>query len=798
MIILWVLFFGVVGTVTTLFVLIENGTIGYMPDLQQLENPVDKYASQVFSDDGALLGTWSYSRANRIFVDYDDLPPYLVKALVATEDERFYEHSGIDFRAVLRAMLKRVVMRQKQAGGGSTITQQLAKQLYSAKANTVWERAMQKPIEWVIAVKLERYYTKEEIITMYLNYFDFLHNAVGIKTAAKTYFGKEPRDLNIDECAMLVGMCKNPSLFNPVRRPEQARGRRNVVIDQMRKAGWLTEAEADSCKAQPVELDFHRQDHKDGHATYLREYLRGVLTAKAPKRSDYASWQGQKFYEDSLAWANDPLYGWCNKNINKKTGKPYDLYQDGLKIYTSIDSRMQRYAEEAMTAHVIGTLQPAFNKERKGSNKAPYGAGVSEKEVERLLTRAKRQSGRYIKMKADGHNDAEIDKTFATPTEMTVYSPHGEVDTIMSPMDSIKYYKGFLRSGFLCIDNARGYVKAYVGGLDYAHFQYDMVSQGRRQVGSTIKPYLYAMAMENGWTPCDVAPNEQRTYGNWTPRNGSRSHYGEMVTLKWGLAQSNNWISAYLLNSMNPVLFVKYLHKFGIKNRNIHPSLALSLGPCEVSVMEMVTAYTAFPKGGTRVQPVFVTKITDSDGNILADVSTLQVTKNDRDENDTREVLSEDAAYKMVDLMQGVMNGGTGSRMRNRYGIHAQMGGKTGTTNDNSDGWFVGYTPSLTFGAWVGGEERDIHFNSMAYGQGAAAALPIAALFLQKVYADSRLPYSPDEKFVFPRDFDLCGGGLLDDGEAEEEIVEMVGADGTDAPMNVPTDDPMNGLMNYE
>ena len=787
MMFLWVVFFGIFGTIAAVFALIERGVIGYMPDLHELQNPVDKYASQVFSDDGVLLGTWSYSRANRIFVSYDDLSPYLVQALVATEDERFYEHSGIDFRAVLRAVVKRVVMQQKQAGGGSTITQQLAKQLYSSTAGNIWERAMQKPIEWVIAVKLERYYTKEEIITMYLNYFDFLHNAVGIKTASRTYFNKDPKDLTLVECATLIGMCKNPSLFNPVRRPEQARGRRDVVIDQMTKAGWLTKEEAKEYKAQPLELNFHRQDHKDGHATYLREYLRTVLTAKKPKRDNYASWQNQKFYEDSLAWANDPLYGWCNKNINKKTGQPYDLYQDGLKVYTAIDSRMQVYAEEAMKQHVIGTLQPAFDNERKGSKKAPYGASVSEKDVERLLNRAKHQSGRYIQMKANGASDEEIDKAFTTPIEMTVYTPKGDVDTLMSPMDSIKYYKGFLRSGFLCIDNQRGYVKAYVGGLDYAHFQYDMVSMGRRQVGSTIKPYLYAMAMENGWTPCDVAPNEQRTYGNWTPRNGSRARYGEMVTLKWGLAQSNNWISAYLLNSMSPVLFVKYLHKFGIKNRNIQPSLALSLGPCEVSVLEMVTAYTTFPKGGTRVQPVFVTKITDSDGNVLAEVSSLQVLKNERDENDTREVLSEDAAYKMVDLMQGVINGGTGSRMRNRYGIRAQMGGKTGTTNDNSDGWFMGYTPSLTFGAWVGGEERDIHFNSMAYGQGAAASLPICALFLQKVFADENLPYNENEKFVFPLGFNLCSSGF-DEGDGED-IIEMVGEETTQPALNE--------MMNY-
>ena len=382
------------------------------------------------------LKTWSYSRANRIFVSYDELPPYLIQALIATEDERFYEHSGIDFRAVLRAIVKRVLMRQKQAGGGSTITQQLAKQLYSAKAGGIFERAMQKPIEWVIAVKLERYYTKEEIITMYLNYFDFLHNAVGIKTAAKTYFGKEPKELTVNECATLVGMCKNPSLFNPVRSPERAQGRRDVVLQQMEKAGWLTESEMDSCMAQPLALNFHRQDHKDGHATYLREYLRGVLTAKEPQRSHYASWQEQKYYEDSLAWANDPLYGWCNKNINKKTGRPYDLYQDGLKIYTTINSRMQRYAEEAMEEHVIGSLQPQFDKERKGSKKAPYGASVSEADVQRLLARAKKQSGRYLQMKADGYSEEEIDRAFSTPVEMEVYSPHGDIEKDFCVLDS--------------------------------------------------------------------------------------------------------------------------------------------------------------------------------------------------------------------------------------------------------------------------------------------------------------------------------------------------------------------------
>ncbi|MCF0197974.1 MAG: transglycosylase domain-containing protein [Bacteroidaceae bacterium] len=773
---LWTLFFLTVATVGGAFYLISTGAIGYMPDIEQLQNPVDKYASQVLSDDGELLGTWSYSRANRVFVNYDELSPYLVQALVATEDERFYEHSGVDFRALFRAVVKRGLFRQKSAGGGSTITQQLAKQLYSEKASNVMERLLQKPIEWVIAVNLERYYTKQEIITLYLNYFDFLHNAVGIKTAAKTYFNKLPKDLTINESAVLIGMCKNPSYYNPRRYPERAKFRRNTVLQQMERAQYLTSAVADSCKADTLLLNFHVQDHKDGNATYLREYLRVVLTAKEPVRSHYASWQGQKFYEDSLAWQLDPLYGWCEKNINPKTGRPYDIYQDGLKVYTAIDSRMQRYAEEAAYSHVMKTLQPLFDKERRGTRNAPYGNNVDYSEARQLMERAKQQSGRYVTMKAAGYTDAEINDVFNNPVEMTVFTTKGERDTVMTPMDSIRHYRGFLRTGFVCMDNERGYVKAYVGGVDYAHFQYDMASQGRRQVGSTIKPYLYAMAMENGWSPCDVAPNEPRTYMSggkpWTPRNSSKSRVGEMVTLQWALAQSNNWVSAYLLNQLSPALLVKYIHRFGVKNRDIDAVLPLCLGTCDVSVLEMVTAYTAFPKGGTRCQPVFVTKIVDSDGKVVANLSDLQVKKNPYDENDTRDVLSEDAAYKMITLMQGVINSGTGQRMRSRYGLTCDMAGKTGTTNDNSDGWFVGYTPRLTFGAWVGGEERKIHFNSMANGQGASSALPIAALFLKKVFADPRLGYSPYESFTFPADFDVCGSGVMDDGDKPDDNAE--------------------------
>ncbi len=767
-IILWIVLFLLMAGACGAFWAIAKGYIGYMPDLQQLENPVNKFASQVISADGRVLGTWSYTRANRIFVSYNDIAPSTVQALVATEDVRFYEHSGVDFRALMRAIFKRGILRQKNAGGGSTITQQLAKQVYSSQAESVEERLSQKPIEWVIAVQLERLYTKEEIITMYLNYFDFLHNAVGLKSAAKTYFNKEPKNLTTNESALLIGLCKNPSYFNPIRFPERALSRRNVVLGQMLKAGYLTQAEVDSLSAQPLTLDFHRVDHKEGEGTYIREHLRTMLMAKKPERSNYASWQGQKFYEDSLAWETDPLFGWCNKN-RKKDGTPYNIYTDGLKVFTTIDSRMQRYAEESMTSHVVGYLQPLFDAERRGKANAPYGSNISAEKAQQDLQRAVHQSERYLMMKQDGASDAEIKKAFETPVEMTVYSPAGDVDTTMTPMDSIKYVKRFLRSGFVCMDTQTGAVKAYVGGINFRHFQYDMAGVGRRQVGSTIKPYLYTLAMENGWSPCDVAPNVQQTYQvgggqTWTPRNGSRARYGQMVTLKWGLAQSNNWISAYLMSQLNPSAFVRLLHEFGILNQDIHPSMSLCLGPCDISVLEMVSAYTAFANKGIRSAPMFVSRIEDVDGNVVAEFTPRM-----------NEVISEESAYKMIVMMRGVIDGGTGQRMRNRYGITAPLAGKTGTTNDNSDGWFVGYTPLLAFGAWVGGDERDIHFNSMAYGQGASASLPICAKFLQKVYADPQLSYTQNDQFDMPDGFDPCA--VTDDVRQYEEVDEAVGLD---------------------
>lgn len=758
---LWIFLAVIVLAIVIVFVSISKGWIGYMPPVEELENPSYKFATEIFSEDEKVLGTWSYSKENRVYTAYKDLSPSIINALIATEDVRFVEHSGIDAKALFRAFVKRGLMFQKNAGGGSTLSQQLAKQLFTENvARNTLQRLFQKPIEWVIAVKLERYYTKEEILSMYLNKFDFLNNAVGIKTAAYTYFGCEPKDLKIEEAATLVGMCKNPSLYNPVRFNERSRGRRNVVLEQMRKAGYITDAECDSLQALPLKLTYNRVDHKEGLATYFREYLRGVMTAPKPVRSDYRGWQMQKFYEDSIAWETNPLYGWCAKN-KKKDGTNYNIYTDGLKIYTTINSRMQQYAEDAVKEHLGDYLQPIFFKEKEGSKNAPYARSLPEKRVEELLTKAMKQTERYRLMKEAGASEQQIRKAFDTPEEMTVFSWKGDKDTIMTPMDSIRYYKSFLRTGFMSMDPANGHVKAYVGGPNYVYFQYDMAMVGRRQVGSTIKPYLYTLAMENGFSPCDQARHVEQTLIDengtpWTPRNANDKRYGEMVTLKWGLANSDNWISAYLMGKLNPYDLVRLIHSFGVRNKAIDPVVSLCLGPCEISVGEMVSAYTAFANKGIRVAPLFVTRIEDSDGNVISTFAPQM-----------EEVISASSTYKMLVMLRAVINEGTGGRVR-RYGITADMGGKTGTTNDNSDAWFMGFTPSLVSGCWVGGDERDIHFGRMTYGQGAAAALPIWPMYMKKVYDDPTLGYDQQERFKLPEGFDPCAGSETPDGEVEE------------------------------
>jgi len=756
---IWGLFLLGIILAIGIFTAISSGAIGYVPPIEQLENPIDKYASQIISTDGKMLGSFSYGKDNRIYVSYNELSPELVKALIATEDRRFTKHSGIDVKGLFRAIVKRGLLRQRSGGGGSTLTQQLAKQLYSPHVETLTERFLQKPIEWVIAVRLERYYTKEEIVNLYLNKFDFLYNAVGIQSAARVYFDTTPMNLKIEEAATLVGMCKNPSYYNPVRFNQRATDRRNVVLDQMYKAKYLSRQECDSLKELPLTLNFTRLDHKDGLAPYFREYLRQVLTAKRPVRSDYASWQSQKFSDDSLAWETNPLYGWCNKN-RKTNGGAYNIYTDGLKIYTTIDAHMQQYAEDVVTEHISKTLQPAFTKEKQGRKKAPFAATESDENIETIMTRAIRQSDRYRALKNSGMSDAEIDKNFNTPVEMQIFSWSGVRDTVMTPIDSIRWCKSFLRTGFMAMDPRTGHVKAYVGGIDYNYFKYDMVTLGRRQIGSTMKPFLYSLAMIEGFTPCDkmkhVAQELLDENGNvWSPKNADAKRVGEDVTIQWGLQQSSNWVTAYLMKHLSPYTLTRMLRSYGIKSF-IDPVVSMCLGTPDISVSEMVSAYTVFPSKGIRIEPLYVTRIEDSYGNTVA---TFTPSMN--------EVLTEDAAYKMLYMLRSVIDGGTGSRVRYRYGIKAPMGGKTGTTQGNADGWFMGFTPSLVAGCWVGGEDPSIHFDRMAEGQGASMALPIFAMFMQKVYADKTLGYSETEQFEIPEEYaNVCGGA---NGEAVEQ-----------------------------
>lgn len=753
-------------------VMIYHGYIGYMPPVEGLLNPEDRFASRLFTSDGVEMGRFYQSRNNRVYADYSEISPNVINALIATEDERFMQHSGIDIMALSRVLFKTILLRQKNAGGGSTITQQLAKQLYSPESDGLMDRFIQKPVEWAIAVKLERYYTKEEIIKMYLNQFDFLNNAVGIKTAAHVYFNTTPDSLKIEQAAMLVGMAKNPSLYNPVRadRKDAAVGRRNVVLQQMLKADLITEAECDSLCALPLEVKFTKVDHKDGIAPYFREAVRLMMQAKEPRHGDYPDWDQQRFVDDSIQWATNPLYGWVEKNP-KPDGTKYNIYTDGLRIYTSIDSRMQKYAEEAVIDHLKNTLQPQFDRE-KGS-RGPYttnSAELGQLTPRKLIDRAIRQSERYRVLKNAGMSDAEIMEEFDKPVDMTVFSyDGGQVQKTMSPRDSVVYQKMFLRAGFMSMDPLTGQVKAYVGGPNFHFFQYDMAGVGRRQIGSTVKPFLYTYAFEEGFTPCDMFLNAQPsitlpTGEVWAPRNTGHARIGEMVDLYWALTNSNNWISARLMSELSPSTLARTMHTFGITN-HLDPVVSLCLGPCDVSVREMVTAYTAFSNKGLRVDPIYVTKITDNNGNVISEF-TPQYT----------EVMSQEAYFKMVNILQNVINSGTGSRLRRApYNITAVMGGKTGTTNYNADGWFMGFTPNLVSGVWVGGDERYIHFNRMAQGQGAAMALPIYGLYMKKVYADKSLPYSQTLQFPEPpAGFSPCYKESYGDAPAAETPVEAI------------------------
>lgn len=768
---MWIVFGAGFLFVLVFLIMVYNGVIGYMPPIEELKNPQDRFASVVYASDGEELGRYFRNTGNRVYADLDEISPAVIDALVCTEDERFNEHSGIDFSALARVAVKTLVLQRRNAGGGSTLTQQLAKQLYTPASSNIFQRAMQKPIEWMIAIKLERFYSKEEILKMYLNQFDFLYNAVGIKSAAKVYFNKEARELDTLEAATLVGMVKNPSYFNPVRHPERTRARRNVVLEQMFRNDRLSRAELDSLQAQPLTLDFCRVDHKDGLAPYFREELRRYLTAKHPERSHYPSWDQQRYVDDSISWAENPLYGWVEKN-RKPDGTKYDIYTDGLKIYTTIDSRMQRYAEEAVREH-MSQLQEQFFREKAGQSNAPYTANrgeLSDNMRATLIRNAMKQSERGRIARLNGLTDAQLEQEFDTPVEMTVFSYNGPVDTVMTPRDSLLYTKSFLRTGFMSMDPTTGFVKAYVGGPDFRFFQYDMVSTGRRQIGSTVKPFLYTYAFETDFTPCTTMLNEQPTLYDengrlWQPRNDGHSHVGEMVTLRWALTNSNNWISARIIDRLSPGELVKRMHSYGITN-SLPAVKSLALGPCEVSVKEMVTAYSAFANKGMRSDPVYVTAIADANGNVISDFAPRQT-----------EVITQQGYWRILSVLLNVVDSGTGNRLRRPpYNITAQTGGKTGTTNDNADGWFMAFTPDLVSATWVGGDERYIHFNNMAQGQGASMALPIYGRYISKVYADSQLPYSQSTRFDFPADVDLCGAEY--EGEEEEQITVEETVDG--------------------
>jgi penicillin-binding protein 1A len=768
----WIIFASPFALMALLLLLAAVGGLGHMPDIEALENPKINLASQVISEDGKMLGSFYYKNQNRTYVDYDELPDHLIKALIATEDKRFYQHSGVDAKGLARVVVKTVLLFQKSSGGGSTITQQLAKLLFHKPPKTFVGRIFQKIKEWIIAVRLERWYTKEEIIAMYFNQCDFINQAVGIKSAAQVYFSTSPDSLSIEQGAMLVGMAKNPAYFNPNDSNKLARvkGRRNVVLDQMRKLHYITRTQADSLKGLPLGLKFQRISHDEGLATYFREFLHRTLTAEEPKRRNYSDYN--LYHEDSLRWANDPLYGWCTKN-KKPDGEAYNLYTDGLKIFTTVNSKMQKYAEDAVKEHLGGFLQPNFFKDKKGSKVAPFSRDLSDKDIEAILTRAALNSDHGRSLKDQGMSPREIMKEFKKPVHMKVFSWRGEIDTVMSPLDSIRYYKHFFQSGLMAMDPTSGFVKAYVGGINFSNFKYDHVTQSKRQAGSTFKPFLYILAMQEGMSPCTEVPNISQTFrvgdSIWTPQSsGRKEDLGLMKTLKWGLATSENNISAWLVKQFNPKPIADIAHKMGIVSY-IDPVPSMIYGTSDMTVAEMVSSYCTFANKGVHTNPIYVSRIEDKNGNVLYEAQPEQ-----------SEAISSQTAYLMLNLMEGVTGpGGTAYRLRFRYNFTAQIAGKTGTTQNHSDGWMIGITPKLVAGTWVGAEDRSVHFNRMDMGQGATMALPIYALFMQKVYADKSLGITQADEFELPEGMsaipncrDMTGQSATDEEYWENEFVE--------------------------
>ncbi len=760
----WSFFIISIAFVLLLFALIANGKLGEMPSFEELENPRNLVASEVISRDGEVLGR--YFKENRTVASYEELPESLVNALVATEDARYYNHSGIDLRGLFR-VVKGLVTVDRSSGGGSTISQQLAKMLFprNPKASKV-ELVLRKLKEWVIAVKLEKRYTKEEIIAMYLNKYDFLNLAVGINSASRIYFSCEPKDLTIEQSAMLVGMAKNSSLFNPLRRLELTEGRRNVVLNQMVKYGFLEQGVCDSLVQIPLDLKFNREDFKLGLAPYFREHLRLTLSAQKPLRENYADWQYNSYRADSIAWETDPAYGWCNKN-QKEDGSNYNIYTDGLRIYTTIDARMQQYAEEAVTEHLSTDLQPSFSHYAKNLRNAPFPNDLSKTKVESILAQCMKQSERYRVLKnVQNKSKKEIEKIFSTPTEMTVFSWGGDIDTIMSPIDSIQYTLSFLRSAMMSIDTETGQIRAYVGGPNYQHFMYDMVTKGKRQAGSTVKPFLYALAMQNGYSPCEKVPNVPQQFvlpdgKTWSPKNSGKTEYdGQMVTLKWGLSHSVNYISAWIMKQFNPEAMKNMMQRLGISS-SIEAVPSMFLGTADIPVYEMAGAYATFVNRGVYTKPYFVTRISDKHGNTITTFAPEQ-----------RDAIDERTAYLMTELLQSVVKEGSGGRLRwhKEYGgLKSPIGGKTGTTQSHSDGWFMGITPQLSTAVWTGGEVRTVRFASISHGQGANMALPIFGRFLNKVHADPTLEYKPDVNFYEPEGINVNIDCPSEDAPSEED-----------------------------
>ena len=767
----WIILCAPVALILLLLLLTRLGAFGKLPTFEELENPKSNLATEIYSDDGEMIG--SFFIQNRSYVDYNELSPALVAALISTEDMRFYSHSGIDFISLARVAVKTLALGNRRQGGGSTITQQLAKNLYprdTAVYNNPISKGSKLVIsklkEWITAVMLEYNYTKEEIITMYLNTVPYGSNAYGIKSAARTFFNKLPSELNVQEAAMLVGVVNAPTRYSPRSNPDRALARRNTVISRMREKGYLTRAQRDSIQALPIELDFRPISHNAGTGTYFREMLRMVMTSGKPSRESFGpgaagDWDYRQAVEQ---WESNPLYGWCDKNV-KANGQPYDLYRDGLKIYTTVNATMQRYAEQAVWEQMGETVQPMMDRVTKA--RGSVFSDISKDEREAIMRRAKKNSDRYRQMKRAGATDAEIDKAFATPVPMRVFSYKGDRDTVMSPDDSLMYYKKFLRASFMAVDPSNGYVRAYVGGTSYRYFKCDMAKQGRRQVGSTIKPFVYTFAIEQlDLTPCTQVPNLPVTIETdnepWSPREASKVVYdGEWKPLRWGLANSRNNYSAWIMKqARQPQAVADFIHKFGIRSY-IDPVYALCLGTSDFSLFELVGAYGTFANRGVHVDPIFVTRIEDRHGNVLANFT-----------SPSQDAISEQSAYTMLGMLKRVVNAGTAGRIR-ALGLKADMGGKTGTSQKNSDAWFVGVTPKLVAGAWVGGEDRSIHLSSG--GEGSRIALPIFANFMKKVYGDSKLGITEKDQFPIP-----VNGVSYDCDESAEPAVALPSSGGGD------------------